>query len=119
MGNADRFGVAMRRCPTGLPGAHINRIAADLLLFMDDDAAAAQSGRRIGVVRLAHVVIVDETPRAGDLDSEPVHAPTTANLPIDGREQEIVIPGSVDRAGALELRAGSRDDQPLIRVAVE
>src|SRR5687767_117484 len=91
------------------------------LLFVNDDAASAECRRCIALVGFARLVVVDG--RAGgelpDLDSEPVRSVATGGIAIDGGKHEAVASAAVDRALALEARAGARDHQPFIARALE
>ena len=88
---------------------------------MNDDAAAAQHGRRISTVGRVHLVVVHQpaTRVVPDAEAELVRAAAAVHLPINRRQHEAVIARIVDLAGAFVLRPRSGDHQPLIHRALE
>ena len=76
---------------------------------MDDDVAAADGRRRIGVIVRTHLVVVDDriaVVLVPDLDAEEVHVGAGRQLRVDGGEHEAVVAGAVDGAHALVLGLG-------------
>ena len=91
-----------------------------LASLVDDDAASAENRRRVGGVRRVDLVVVDHPVAlvlVVDLDAELVLPAAAALLAVDGRQDEAVVAGSVDRAVALVLGLVPRDDQPFVRRA--
>jgi len=80
---------------------------------VNDDVAASD--------RLIGAVVIHREARAlvPNLDSERVGGGPALAGTVFARQEESVVPAVVDRAGSLELRLRSCDDQPLIGGAVE
>ncbi len=83
---------------------------------MDDDATSTQRSGRVGVIRAAHQVVVDDgisVVLIPDLDAELVRGP------IPGREHKPIVSCTVDRAGSFILGLGSGNYQPVVGCALE
>jgi hypothetical protein len=89
---------------------------------VDDDVTSAGDRRRVGAVRVADVVVVDHLVAlvlVENLDAELVRATVALLGSVDGGQDEAVA-APVDRAVALVLGlVAVRDDQPVVRPAVE
>src|SRR5262245_25890824 len=88
---------------------------------MNHDATSPDSSRWVGRVIVSHLVVVNDRPGGAvpDLDPEPIHPPTTGELPIDGGQHEAVVAGPIDRPEALILGLRSGNHQPVVGCAVE
>ena len=87
----------------------------------DDDAPAAERDGGVPVVVLAELVVVEHEVRGPvpNLDPEPVRPAPAVELPVDGGEEEPVVPGPVDGPLALVWGPGPGDDEPLVGGALE
>ncbi len=88
---------------------------------MNDDAATFNHICSTRIIRIAHLVVVDDvaTRLIPDLDTEAIHATSARYLPIVSRQQEAIISTAIDRARALVLGLGPRYHQPFVGSAVE
>ena len=88
------------------------------LLRVDHDTSAAKLSRRIRIVPISHLIVVDDA-RSPDLDSELVHSSPARHLAVDRSQNKIVVPSAIDRTRALVLSARPTDHQPFVVQAVE
>src|SRR5215831_21388534 len=76
-------------------------------------------GARVELVIVDGDILLKARVVVPNLDPKAV-SPCAGGLPIDGGEEELVVAGAVERAGALELGAClPSDHHPVIRIAVE
>src|SRR5207249_2159778 len=90
--------------------------------FVDDNAAAAHSRRRVRPVGGAHHVVVDDAVAlvgVPDLDAEPIRPAAAGRLAVPRGQFEAVTAGAVDRARAAEPGFRAGHDQPFVTRALE
>ena len=92
-----------------------------LHFFVDDDRPSANVGRRIGVISITHLIVVDDLIRGPvpDPDAEQVHLAARGEFRVNGGQHEPILALAIDGIGALELRLRTGNYQPLAACAVE
>jgi hypothetical protein len=89
-------------------------------VFRGRDTPPGDALHRVGLERRAALVVVDQ-PTVGrpDLHPQQVRLAPAELVTVERRHGELVVRDAVDGAGALVLRPGAGDDEPLVGLGLE
>ncbi|MDP3879606.1 MAG: hypothetical protein Q8Q07_04790 [Dehalococcoidales bacterium] len=88
---------------------------------MDDNATTGDGRRRVSVVAIVSLIVVDNIAASlvPNLDSELVYATPAIDLAVCGSEYEAVASSPINRPGTLVLSLYPSNNKPIIAGAVE
>ena len=88
---------------------------------MDNDTSAADDGRRIIVITVSELIVINHGIRdfVPNLDAELILTSAAVDLSVNCRQHKPVFAAAVNRSRAFALRFCTADNQPIIACAFE